>query len=148
MLKKRKNYIEMFRMNIQERLKMSIPSNVVTTMSKSDFGIALQNNQSAVVIKFGAEWCGPCKQIEGLVYECMGKMPTEILCAVLDIDDEGAFDLYAFLKSKRMVNGVPVLVCYKKGNFTWVPDDVVVGANVDGIQALFKKCVDVYSKSD
>jgi hypothetical protein len=66
---------------------------------------------------------------------------------VLDIDEEGAFDLYAFLKSKRMVNGVPVLICYKKGNLTWVPDDVVVGANVEAIQALFQKCLDVYSNT-
>ena len=135
----------MFRMNIQEPVKMPCPENVVTSMTKAEFIEALQNNKGAVVIKFGAEWCGPCKQIEGLVYECMGKMPTEILCAVLDIDDDGAFDLYAFLKSKRMVNGVPVLLCYKKGNLTWVPDDVVVGANVDGIKAMFQKCVDVYS---
>ena len=138
----------MFRMNIQEPVKMSIPSNVVTKMSKSDFGIALQNNKGAIVIKFGAEWCGPCKNIEGLVYGLMGQMPTEILCAVLDIDNEGAFDLYAFLKSKRMVNGVPVIVCYKKGNFTWIPDDVVVGANIEAIQSLFQKCVDVYAKMD
>ena len=137
----------MFHMNIQEPVRMQCPENVLTTMSKSDFGIALQNNQGAIVIKFGAEWCGPCKQIEGLVYGCMSKMPTEILCAVLDIDEEGAFDLYAFLKSKRMVNGVPVLICYKKGNLTWVPDDVVVGANVESIQALFQKCLDVYSKT-
>jgi thioredoxin 1 len=136
-------------MNIQEPVKMAVPSNVVTRMTKDDFITSLQNNKGAVVIKFGAEWCGPCKQIEGLVYECMRRMPTEILCAVLDIDDEdGAFDLYAYLKSKRMVNGVPIMVCYKKGNMSWIPDDIVVGANVEGIQALFQKCVDVYSKSD
>jgi len=139
----------MFRMNIQEPVKMPCPSNVITTMSKTEFGLALQNNPGAVVIKFGAEWCGPCKQIEAKVYEYMGEMPTEILCAVLDIDDEdgGAFDLYAFLKSKRMVNGVPVILCYKKGNLTWVPDDVVVGANHEGIHLLFQKCLDVYSQS-
>jgi thioredoxin 1 len=132
-------------MNIQTPRKMPVPENVITGMTKAEFAERLKNNCGAVVIKFGAEWCGPCKQIEAQVYEHMAKMPAEIVCCVLDIDDEGAFDLYAFLKSKRMVNGVPVLLCYKKGNLTWVPDDVVVGANVAGIDALFRKCAEVYS---
>ena len=136
----------MFRMNIQEYKRMSVPENVITSMSKAEFGEYLQKNAGAIVIKFGAEWCGPCKQIEAQVYSLMAQMPAEIVCAVLDIDEEASFDLYAFLKSKRMVNGVPALLCYKKGNVSWIPDDVVVGANVTAIQALFEKCADVYSK--
>lgn len=127
----------MFHMNIQTPRKMPVPENVITSMTKAEFAQCLQNNPGAIVIKFGAEWCGPCKQIEAQVYAHMAKMPTEIMCCVLDIDEEGAFDLYAFLKSKRMVNGVPAILCYKKGNLSWVPDDVVVGANVLGIDALF-----------
>lgn len=129
----------MFRMNIQEPIKMSPPDNVITSMSKAEFGQYLQNNTGAIIIKFGAEWCGPCKQIEAQVYSLMAQMPTEIVCAVLDIDDDASFDLYAFLKSKRMVNGVPALLCYKKGNLTWIPDDTVIGANPVAIEALFKK---------
>jgi thioredoxin 1 len=137
----------MFRMNIQEYKSMSPPENVITSMNKAEFGESLKNNTGAVIIKFGAEWCGPCKQIESQVYTLMAQMPTEIMCAVLDIDDEASFDLYAFLKSKRMVNGVPALLCYKKGNMSWVPDDTVVGANAAAIQALFQKCLDVYAKA-
>jgi hypothetical protein len=39
---------------------------------------------------------------------------TKITSAIIDIDDN--FEIYAFLKSKKMVNGVPVILCYKKGN--------------------------------
>jgi len=134
-------------MNIQEYKRMSPPENVITSMNKAEFGECLKNNTGAVIIKFGAEWCGPCKQIESQVYTLMAQMPTEIVCAVLDIDDEASFDLYAFLKSKRMVNGVPALLCYKKGNMSWIPDDTVVGANPAAIQGLFQKCLDVYSKA-
>jgi len=137
----------MFRMNIQPvAQRMSCPANVVTSMSKSEFGQYLEKSEGAVIIKFGAEWCGPCKQIEAQVYGLMAQMPTEIVCAVLDIDEEGAFELYAFLKTKKMVNGVPALLCWKKGNLTWIPDDVVIGANPVAITALFQKCVDVYAK--
>lgn len=133
----------MFHMNIQEPVKMMPPENVITSMSKAEFGECLKNNTGAVIIKFGAEWCGPCKQIEAQVYSLMAQMPAEITCAVLDIDDEATFDLYAFLKSKRMVNGVPALLCYKKGNMSWIPDDTVIGANPAAIQSLFQKCLDI-----
>ena len=137
----------MFRMNIQEYKRMSAPANVITQMTKTEFGEYLQKNQGALVIKFGAEWCGPCKQIEAQVYGLMAQMPTEICCSVLDIDDEdGAFELYAFLKSKRVVNGVPAIVCYKKGNLSWIPDDVIIGANPGAITELFQKCANVYAK--
>jgi len=78
-------------MNIQEYKRMSAPDNVITQMTKAEFGEHLQRNQGALVIKFGAEWCGPCKQIEAQVYGLMAQMPTEISCSVLDIDEEGAF---------------------------------------------------------
>ena len=61
-------------------------------------------NPGVLIIKFGATWCGPCKQIDPLVKECMSKMPSNIQCVVVDIDD--SLELYAFLKKKRVVNGV------------------------------------------
>ena len=138
----------MFRMNIQEYKRMSAPENVIKQMTKAEFGEYLQKNQGALIIKFGAEWCGPCKQIEAQVYGLMAQMPTEIRCCVLDIDDEDeAFELYAFLKSKRVVNGVHAIVCYKKGNNTWVPDDVIIGANPAAITELFQKCANMYAKN-
>lgn len=44
-----------------------IPDSIITELSKEDFGRALLENPGALVIKFGAEWCGPCKRIEPLV---------------------------------------------------------------------------------
>ena len=130
----------MFRMrNIPRPPKAMPPSNVITELSKEDFAQALENNTGALIIKFGAEWRGPCKTIEPLVYELMSKVPATVKCAALDIDEEANFDLYAFLKSKKMVNGVPVILFYKMGNKSWVPNDVVVGANPDVIRDLFQK---------
>ena len=112
---------------------------IFTELSKAGFAEELQKNERAILIKFGAEWCGPCKQIDPLVHQLMRQMPLDIKCYVLDIDDEASFDLYAFLKSKRMVNGVPVLLCYKKGNLSWVPNDVIVGANPEHVRAFFER---------
>lgn len=120
-------------------MNVPIPENVLTEMSKEVFAYELANNQGALVIKFGAEWCGPCKQIASLVNSRMAQFPPTIKGAVIDIDDN--FDIYALLKSKRVVNGVPVILCYKKGNLTAVPDNVVVGADVTQINAFFDRCM-------
>ena len=136
----------MFRLrNIPPPLPIMPPQNVITQMSKTDFLNAIQTNNGAIVIKFGAVWCGPCKQIEPLVYDLMSQMPENIKCACLDIDDEESFDVYAYLKSKKMVNGVPAILCWKKGNLTWIPDDVVIGAKPDQIQMLFDRCLREYA---
>jgi thioredoxin 1 len=98
----------------------------------------LQKNTGIIVIKFGASWCGPCKLIEKAVDGFMALSPPEVICADIDVDQ--CFDLYSFLKSKKMVNGIPVLLCYKKGNKTWIPDDSVVGANSDELHHFFIRC--------
>lgn len=113
--------------------------NIITEMSKDNFVNALANNKGALVIKFGAEWCGPCKKIEPLVSEWMNQLPPTIQGAVIDVDDN--FELYALLKSKKQINGVPAILCYKKGNLTIVPDHIVVGADEVQVKFFFQQCL-------
>jgi thioredoxin 1 len=130
--------------NIQKKIiepmePLTIPENVITEMSKESFSDLLKTNKGVLIIKFGAEWCGPCKKIDPLVYDWMNKLSTQpnIQCAIIDIDEN--FEIYAFLKSKKMVNGVPVILCYKKGNLTWIPDKAVVGADETQINIFFQE---------
>jgi len=120
---------------------MSIPEplspNVITEMSKEDFGQLLHNDSVNIVIKFGAEWCGPCKRVDPLVHQWMNKLPPSIQGVMIDIDDN--FELYAFLKSKKLINGVPTIMYYKKENKTVIPDGVVVGADESQINTFFTK---------
>jgi thioredoxin 1 len=111
---------------------------ILTELTKTSFVENLQNNPGIFIIKFGAEWCGPCKAIESQVIERMQALSNKAMCAIIDIDDN--FDIYAALKSKRVVNGIPVLLCYKAGNVTHVPNDVVVGANTVEITTFFNRC--------
>jgi thioredoxin 1 len=116
--------------------QLTLPENILTELSKEGFSNALLANKGVFIMKFGAEWCGPCKKIDPVVYEYMNRLPTGASGAVIDIDE--SFELYAFLKSKRVVNGVPVILCYKKGNYTWVPDSVVVGADEPQVRVFFE----------
>ena len=117
----------------------SIPSNVLTELSNAQFAQALTYNKGAFIVKFGAEWCGPCKRIDPLVCEWMSKLPETIQGAIIDIDDN--IEIYSFLKSKKRVNGVPVILCFKKGNLTYIPDDIVVGADPQQINFFFQRCL-------
>ena len=39
-----------------------------------------------------------------------------------------------------MVNGIPVVLCYKKGNNTFIPDDSVTGSDLSALDLFFKRC--------
>lgn len=109
----------------------------ITELSKADFMNHLETNEDTFIIKFGAEWCAPCKKIEGLVKTYMNMSRPNVKCALIDVDDN--FEIYAYFKSKKMVNGIPAIFAYNKGNLTIVPDDVVIGANEFQIRAFFQK---------
>jgi len=106
--------------------------------SRNDFFKLLTNNPGLIIIKLGAEWCGPCKRIAPVLEGFFATSPDNVICADIDVDE--SFDFYAFLKSKKMVNGIPVILCYKKGNETYIPDDSITGADPAELDAFFRRC--------
>lgn len=106
--------------------------------SKTAFFHLLEHNPGLIILKFGASWCGPCKKIEPIVHGFFATSPDEVVCGDIDIDV--SFEVYSFLKNKKMVNGIPVMLCYKKGNETFIPDDSITGADPVALDAFFKRC--------
>ena len=102
-----------------------------------EFKQALVSNPGVFIMKLGAHWCGPCRQIEPLVNSAMDQAPDNVQCAVVDVDQ--AAEIYSFLKSKRMVGGIPVILLYYKDNMNYIPDDIVVGADPKQIAELFAR---------
>ena len=107
--------------------------------TREEFVGLLARNPGQFIIKFGAEWCGPCKKMSDLFHSWVEKMPNNVQVAILDVDE--SFEIYAYLKSKKMVNGVPVILCYQKGNLNFIPDDVVIGADHGQINLFFQRCL-------
>jgi hypothetical protein len=73
------------------------------------------------------------------VYDWISKMPPEIKCAIIDVDEN--FEIYAFLKSKKMVNGIPAILCYDRGNTNYIPSDTVIGADPVQVDLFFQRCL-------
>ena len=104
------------------------------------FAHLLQNNPGIIVLKLGAEWCGPCKTIKHVVDGFFATSPANVVCG--DIDVDVSFDFYSLLKSKKMVNCIPVILCYKKGNLSVIPDDSVTGTDPLQLHNFFRRCGD------
>jgi len=118
--------------NVQEKLE------VVTRLNNlTEFQNALQNNPGVFIMKLGAEWCGPCKRIEGLVKSCIEQAPANVQCAVIDVDE--SLDIYSFLKKNRVVNGIPAILAYYQGNMHYVPDDLVIGSDNNQVITFFQR---------
>lgn len=115
------------------------PKSIITALeSRAQLQRVLENNPGLVIVKFGATWCGPCQKIKPVVDAFFATSPDTVLCCDLDIDE--SFDTYAYLKSKKMVNGVPAMLCYVRGNTSFIPDDSVTGADPRALDQFFQRC--------
>jgi thiol-disulfide isomerase/thioredoxin len=103
--------------------------------SRGKFASLLEKNPGLVIIKMGASWCGPCKKIKPVVDAFFASSPDNVICCEIDVDE--SFDLYAYFKGKRMVNGIPIIMCF---NTTYIPDDSVSGTDPSSLDLFFKRC--------
>lgn len=111
---------------------------IITSVdSLTDFQEILRKNVGVVILKMGAEWCGPCKRIHTEVEDGFAAMPENVQKIVLDIDE--SIELYSYLKKKRRVNGIPAILAWYRGNDTDIPDDGVLGGDSTQVVAFFQR---------
>jgi thiol-disulfide isomerase/thioredoxin len=116
-----------------------ISKTVVTGFeNRQDFLSFLSTNTGMIVIRFSATWCKPCKKIKPIVDCFFASSPDCVTCVDLDIDENT--DVYSFLKSKKMIYGVPTLMCYTSINKGFIPDFSISGAAPEDLDNFFKAC--------
>jgi thiol:disulfide interchange protein len=106
--------------------------------TRNDFATLMTNNPGILIFKFTADWCGPCKKIKEYSYTKSNVLPDHITMFEVDVDE--CFDFYAFLKHKKMVNGIPVFLAYARG-MNEGPIASITGASIPDIEAFFNVCL-------
>jgi thiol-disulfide isomerase/thioredoxin len=101
----------------------------------------LKINPGVFVFKFSAEWCKPCQMIKKHIDDVSLVLPSTNTIYIYSVDVDNCFDVYAFLKQKKMVSGIPALLAYKKGNTFFAPDASVSGTNETDINDFFNTCL-------
>lgn len=95
-----------------------------------------------IIVKFTAKWCKPCRDIHDNVSEWIQNMPSNV--NIIDIDIDKSSELYAKLKSKKMLKGVPTILAYYgdvERDYWYIPDNSVSGSEKQKIATFFNKCL-------
>jgi len=104
--------------------------------SRTEFLSTITNNKEKVLVfKFTASWCKPCQKIKEEVTSLISHLNNHIVCYELDVDEN--FDVYAFLKSKKMLTGIPSILVYYPGNTSYGSDLSVSGTDMDNYKNIF-----------
>ena len=73
-----------------------------------DFNKILEEN-SIVVTKFGATWCGPCKTMEPIIESVANQLGNKVKVMSIDVEDEPD------LATKYKIRNVPTILYFKNG---------------------------------
>lgn len=119
-----------------------MPEIIYNIKSMEEFAQLLQTNPGRLILKFEAEWCIPCGKIKEYVeskFEQISSTRENIQCVVVDVDE--SFEVYAYLKTKKMLNGIPALLMYCQGNTQYTYDESVSGTKTTELDAFFERCL-------
>lgn len=111
---------------------------IVQFNDRMHFLECLKVNPGIIILKFGADWCGPCRSIKDLLEVKFAQTENNIVCCDLNVDENT--DLYGFFKKNRQVNGIPAILAFFKGNLTPFANLSVSGSNFSEINDFFNKC--------
>jgi thioredoxin 1 len=118
---------------------------VLSSLHPNDLLSVLKNNVNIVILRFTAVWCGPCKRIEPVIQAWLDKMPADVMFYSLDIDEN--VEIYSYFKSKRRVNGVPAIMCFSRGNLTYIADEFVSSSVLEDISRFFEKSAVLWQRN-
>jgi len=112
----------------QPELKSSDVKHTVIEVTSFEHRQELVNNNEIVVIKYGAEWCGPCKKSKP-DYISMCEEDTSNRCIYLTEDIDEEYENHA-----EPIASIPAFHIYKNKEFV----QSLTGANMKPVFALIE----------
>jgi len=98
-------------------------------------------DKELIILKFTADWCGPCKKIKDCCLDFKKTKPSSIQYYEIDIDE--SIDLYMKMKKMKMLNGIPALFAYTntEKDHWYIPDICHLGSDNAGVMHFFNTCL-------
>jgi thioredoxin 1 len=84
-------------------------SDMIKQVSDATFENDVIKSDTAVLVDFWAEWCGPCKMFAPILDDCAREYAGKLTVAKLDIDANPA------TPAKYGIRGIPTVILYKGG---------------------------------
>ena len=78
-------------------------------LDESNFDREVTHSDTAVIVDFWAEWCGPCKMIAPLLDEIAKEKAGSVKVAKVNVDQNQS------LSSKYNIRAIPSLLFFKNG---------------------------------
>lgn len=83
--------------------------------TKEDFSDFIEYNKSDLhIVKFGAEWCGPCRLLEQRLKNLDETKIGNTLFAEIGIDDQDSEEME--LATQFGISNIPVMLYFKNGD--------------------------------
>ena len=96
-----------------------------------------------LILKFTADWCGPCQKIAPICKNYINNLPETIIFYEIDVDE--SLDLYMKLKKYKMLNGIPAILAFTPGKdideHWYVPAECHLGGDINGVKKFFESCM-------
>ena len=80
------------------------------TTNDENFEKDISTKDVPVVVDFGADWCGPCKQLDPILEEIANENINSLKVFKINIDEN------PMTPQKFGVRGIPTLMLFKGGN--------------------------------
>ena len=81
-----------------------------TTVTTDDTGFSdLIGSETPTLVDFWAEWCGPCKMMEGPLVELAGEKAGKLTVAKLNVDDNPSTAM------TYEVMSIPTMILFQNG---------------------------------
>ena len=84
-------------------------SELIKHVSDASFEADVLKSDSAVLVDYWAEWCGPCKMIAPILDEVAGTYDGKLTVAKMNVDENRE------IPAKYGIRGIPTLMLFKNG---------------------------------
>jgi thioredoxin 1 len=105
----------------------------VTEIDAASYDAFTKTPGQLVVVEFGAEWCGVCKQMAPVVAQVSGEFPGKVMVGQLDVDHATAS------ARSENVSAIPEFRLYRDGKMV---EQIIGGVDAGRLREVFRKHTD------